>query len=90
MRNSPHHFSAKVLPAYIRSTVSSRTRLAKPRVKKRPLRWATSARGEIKRTELIIGTQHAVKFPAISQDDEHLSWGRIKKEKEDCVGDAHD
>ena len=31
MRNSPHHFSANVLPAYIRSTVSSRTRFAKPR-----------------------------------------------------------
>jgi len=45
---------------------------------------------EAKRTELIIRTQHAVKFPAISQDDEHLSWGRIKKEKEESVGDAHD
>jgi hypothetical protein len=22
-----------------------------------------------------------MKLPAISQDDEHLSWGRIKKEK---------
>jgi hypothetical protein len=31
MRNSPHHFSANVLPTYIRSTVSSRTRFAKPR-----------------------------------------------------------
>ncbi len=28
MRNSPHHFSANVSPAYIRSTVSSRTRFA--------------------------------------------------------------
>jgi hypothetical protein len=25
------------------------------------------------RTELIIGAQHAMKLPAISQDDEHLS-----------------
>jgi len=26
-----------------------------------------------------------VKFSTISQDDEHLSWGRIKKEKEERV-----
>jgi len=31
-----------------------------------------------------------MKFSTISQDDEHLSWGRIKKEKEERVGDAHD
>jgi hypothetical protein len=37
------------------------------------------------RTELIIRAQHAVKFSTISQDDEHLSWGRIKKEKEKRV-----
>jgi hypothetical protein len=37
------------------------------------------------RTELIIRAQHAVKFSTISQDDEHLSWGRIKKEKEERV-----
>jgi hypothetical protein len=34
---------------------------------------------------LIIRAQHAVKFSTISQDDEHLSWGRIKKEKEKRV-----
>lgn len=37
------------------------------------------------RTELVIRAQHAVKFSTISQDDEHLSWGRIKKEKEERV-----
>jgi hypothetical protein len=26
-----------------------------------------------------------MKFSTISQDDEHLSWGRIKKEKEERV-----
>jgi hypothetical protein len=32
-----------------------------------------------------------MKFPAISQDDEHLSWGRIKKKKKRGWGrDAHD
>ena len=37
------------------------------------------------RTELIIRAKHAMKFSTISQDDEHLSWGRIKKEKEERV-----
>jgi hypothetical protein len=98
MRNRPHHFSANVLPAYIRSTVSSRTRLAKPRRGwKEKLNVQNSLvchvckRRERGRTELIIRAQHAVKFSTISQDDEHLSWGRIKKEKEERVGeDAHD
>jgi hypothetical protein len=38
------------------------------------------------RTELIIRAQDSMKFSTISQDDEHLSWGRIKKEKEERVG----
>jgi hypothetical protein len=28
-----------------------------------------------------------VKFSTISQDDEHLSWGMIKKEKEERMGE---
>jgi hypothetical protein len=30
-----------------------------------------------------------MEFSTISQDDEHLSWGRIKKEKEGRVGEMH-
>jgi hypothetical protein len=30
-----------------------------------------------------------MEFSTISQDDEHLSWGRIKKEKEERVGEMH-
>lgn len=30
-----------------------------------------------------------MKFSTVSQDDEHLSWGRIKKEKEERVGEMH-
>jgi hypothetical protein len=46
-------------------------------------------RGETGRTELVIRAQHAMKFSTISQDDEHLSWGRIKKEKEERVWEMH-
>ncbi len=30
-----------------------------------------------------------MKFSTISQDDEHLSWGGIKKEKEERMGEMH-
>lgn len=53
------------------------------------LRRATSARKETGRTELIIRAQYTMKFSTISQDDEHLSWRRIKKEKEERVGEMH-
>jgi hypothetical protein len=36
---------------------------------------------ERRHTELVIGAQHAMELPAISQDDEHLSWGRRKNKK---------
>jgi hypothetical protein len=43
MRNSPHHFSANVSPAYIRSTVSSRTRFANSGCSKKK-KFGTQAR----------------------------------------------
>jgi hypothetical protein len=45
-------------------------------------------RERTRHTELIIGAQNAMKLPAISQNDEHLSWGRIKKKKK-CVWEMH-
>ena len=37
-------------------------------------KFGTQARN--RHTKLVIRAQHSVKFPAITQDDEHLSWGR--------------
>ena len=91
MRNSPHHFSANVLPAYIRSTVSSSTRLAEAR-RGWKVNWMFKS-SMCERRDRAYRTDH--KSAARHEVFDHLSGRRasfLAKDKEikGRVGDAHD